>query len=214
MSAAVHEDVSALTVVGSEDFTPMQAFFFRVGIGGVSCDDVPSLLAIQGPRNTAIDIQVDRVNVRVTSTIILQTLPPGDDGNDILQLITVSGLAFINPGTGEQVIVPPGYKTTIRLEANPENLGNEGDTDDKITVGTWSTPVPLTQAELDQLKLLQSIPGNLLHYPITIPTLSQPSGEGSPSPTFYFVDQDALYEASVACQQGLLPPNICAYLGL
>ncbi len=212
--AAVADDVSALTVVGPADFTPMQAFFFRVGIGGVSCEDVPSLLAVQGPRDVAVDLSVDRVDVRVTSTIVLQTFPPGDVLGDTLQLTTVSGLAIINPDTPNQLIVPPGYKTFIHFSNNVQSLGIEGDADEKLTTGEWSTPVPLTQAELDQLKLLEDVPGNLLNYGITIPILTGGSSAGGVIPQLYFVDQGALDGARIACQQGLLAGDVCAYLGL
>lgn len=213
--AAVAEDVSALTEIGPDSLTPMQAFFFRVGIGGVSCDEVPSLLAVQGPRNVAIDIKVDRVDIRVTSTIVLQTFPPGNTLGDILQLSTISGLAIINPDTPQQIIVPPGYTIFIRFRSGPdESLGIEGDADEKFVDGDWYGLRPLTPEELASFGILEGVPGNLLHYDITIPTVLQASGEGNVIPQLYFTDQGALDGARIACAQGLLPVDVCQYLGI
>lgn len=213
-TSLIGEDVSSLTVLTPDSRTPMQAFFFRVGIGGVSCEDVPSLLAVQGPRNTAIDIEVDRINVRVTSTIVLQTFPPGDTVGDILQLSVISGLAIINPGQPNEFIIPAGYTAFIRLAPDLRNLGIEGDTDEKLTVGEWSAPRPLTPEELAQLDILEGVPGNLLHYPIDVPTSFRPSTVGSPTTELVFSDQGALDGARRACAAGLLASDVCATLGL
>jgi hypothetical protein len=213
-ASALSGDLSSLTVVGADSRTPMQAFFFRVGIGGVSCEEVPSLLAVQGPRDTAIEIEVNRVNVRVTSTIILQTFPPGDTLGDILQLSVISGLAYINPDTPEQVVVPPGFTTFISLAGELQDLGTEGDADEKVVTGEWAVPRPLTQEELARFRLLEQVPGNLLNYSITIPTVQLPSGIGSPEGRLIVVDQGALNGARRVCEAELLPEFICEYLGL
>lgn len=213
---AIAEDVSTLTEVGPNSKTPMQAFFFRVGIGGVSCDDVPSLLAVQGPHNIAVDITVNEVNVRVTSTIILQSIPPGDDIGDLLQLSTISGMAIINPDTAEQIFVPPGYTIFIRLKGgDPESLGIEGDADEKQIDGSWFGLRPLTPEELEQFGLLEDVPGNLLNYNIDIPTVTECSGMNDNCVSqLFFTDQGALDGARLLCDQGLLPLDVCQYLGL
>lgn len=214
-ASALSGDLSSLTVLTPDSRTPMQAFFFRVGIGGVSCEQVPSLLAVQGPRDTAIEIEVNRVNVRVTSTIILQTFPPGDGLGDWLQLSVISGVAYINPDTPEQVIVPVGYTTRIRLVGEPQNLGIEGDADEKVTEGAWETPRPLTAEELASFRILQQVPSNLLNYAFNIPII-QPGGSGLGEPLDQLIvfDRAALNSARRLCQAGLLPSDMCAYLGL
>ncbi len=212
---AVAEDVSSLTEVGPDSLTPMQAFFFRVGIGGVSCDEVPSVLAVQGPRNTAIDIRVNRVDVRVTSTIILQSLPPGDTLGDTLQLSTISGVAIINPDTNEQIFVPAGYTIFIHLKGgNLESLGIEGDADEREIDGEWYGLRPLTEEELAKLKLLEGVPDNLLNYPIDVPEIVQGSCFSGCEPTLYFQDPAALDGARLLCSQGLLSQDICQYLDI
>lgn len=214
-TSALSGDLSSLTVVTPDSRTPMQAFFFRVGIGGVSCEQVPSLLAVQGPRDTAIEIEVNRVNVRVTSTIILQTFPAGETIGDYLQLSVISGVAYINPDTPEQVIVPVGYTTRIRLVGEPQNLGIEGDADEKVTEGAWETPRPLTAEELASFRILQQVPSNLLNYPFNIPII-QPggSGLGEPLDVLIVFDRAALNGARLLCQAGVLPDVVCEYLRL
>jgi hypothetical protein len=212
--AAVAEDVGTLTVLTPDSLTPMQAFFFRVGIGGVSCDEVPSMLAVQGPRNVAIDIRVNEVNVRVTSTIVLQTFPPGDVVGDILQLSTISGLAIINPDTPQQIIVPPGYTIFIRFAAGVESLGIEGDADEKPLEGDWFGLRPLTPEELALLSILEGVPGNLLHYRITLPEILGASGVGNVISQLFFRDQGSLDGARRVCAAGLLPVEVCRFLGI
>ena len=211
---AIAEDAGSLTEVGPDSLTPMQAFFFRVGIGGVSCDEVPSLLAVQGPRDVAIDISVNEVNVRVTSTIILQTSPPGDVIGDTLQLSTISGMAILNADTPEQILVPPGYTIFIHLKPGVENLGIEGDLDDKAVEGDWFGLRPLTPEELAQFSILNNVPDNLLNYQINVPEPLQCSGVGACLAQLFFADQGALDGARRVCAAGLLPIDVCEYLGI
>lgn len=214
-AGAVSGDLSSLTVIGADSRTPMQAFFFRVGIGGVSCEEVPSLLAVQGPRDTAIEITVNRVNVRVTSTIILQTFPPGDTLGDILQLSVISGVAYINPDTPEEIIVPPGFTSFIRLAGEPQNLGIEGDADEKGVTGEWAEPRPLTAEELTSFRILQQVPSNLLNYALNIPIIrSGGSGIGGTFEELVVFDSAALNGARRLCDAGVLPDDVCVYLGL
>ncbi len=89
--------LSGLPTIGPDDMTPMQNFYFRTGIGGINCDQAPSLLFIQGPNNVAVDIKVFKQPVRIQSTIVLHSLPPGDQLGNQLELITLSGLATLYP---------------------------------------------------------------------------------------------------------------------
>lgn len=211
---AIAEDVSSLTVVGPGSLTPMQAFFFRVGIGGVSCDEVPSLLAVQGPRDVAIDITVNEVNVRVTSTIILETIPPGNVAGSVLKLSTISGMAILNADTPEQILVPPGYTIFIDLTTGVASLGIEGDEDDKPVVGDWYGMRPLTLDELQLYSILNNVPSNLLNYRIQVPESNDCSGVGGCQTSLFFPDQGSLSGARLACEAGVLPIDVCQYLGI
>ena len=207
-------DLSGLPTIGPNDNTPMQDFYMRVGIGGISCAEAPSLLYVQAPNNVPVDLTTFDHHIRIQSTVIMRTLPPGDQLGDRLELIVLSGLAIIHPDTPDQIIVPPGFSSTIRLCEVFSSLGIEGDADEKCTVGNWSQPRPLTQDELDGLKVVEKFPDNVVNYPVKIPIIITASSVGGVIPVLIFPDQHALDEARAACLRGELSPDICAYLGL
>lgn len=202
-----------LPVIMPDDFTPMQSFYFRVGIGGQPCTLAPSLLIIQGTPDIPVDIRLHDTNIRIESTIILRTLPPGDDLGDAVELITLFGMATIHPGQPNAIRVPPGYSSQVFL-GEFADLGIEGDEDEKTLVGSWSAPRALSQAELDQLDILGSLPPNILHYPFEIPSIIRPSGIGQVIARLIFRNPRALDVARRACERELLPEEICQYLGL
>lgn len=209
-------DFSGLPVIGVDDMTPMQNFYFRTGIGGTSCDEAPSLLFIQGPDNVAVDVEVFEQPVRIQSTIILRSLPPGDQLGNQLELIVLSGLAILYPDTPQQIIVPPGYKSIIPLCSEFASLGIEGDADEKAACGSWGTPIPLTSDELAELDPLEDLPGNVTNYDIEIPIVVTCSGNppGNCVSQLFFPNQAALNEAIAACEAGELSEEICQYLGV
>ena len=207
------ENLGDLPVITPDDHTPMQSFYFRVGIGGQSCALAPSLLIIQGPPDVPVDIRLHDTNIRIESTIVLRTLPPGDQLGDAVELITLFGMATIHPGQPDAIRVPPGFSSQVSL-GEFTSLGIEGDEDEKTLSGGWSDPRPLTQDEFDQLNILTNLPSNILHYPIEIPSIVRPSGIGQVIARLIFRNPRALAVARRACERDLLPENICQYLGL
>lgn len=206
--SAISGDLIGLTIIGPNSRTPMQAFFFRTGIGGVTCDQVPSLLAVQGPRNASVDITAQGVDIRIGSTIVLQTLPAGANPPTTLQITTVSGLAIINPDTPNAIYLPAGFTITVPLGP----VGADGFS--QIATGPWSAIRALTQPELALLALLINIPGNVLDYVLSLPTIVQASGVGGVVPQFVFADQNTRNILQNACNAGVLSPAVCAQLGL
>jgi len=91
-------DLSSLVTIGPDSMTPMQSFYFRTGINGTPCVQAPSLLYVQGPNNVPVDIQVFQKNVRIESTIIFRSLPPGDTLGTQLEIIVLSGLGKLFDG--------------------------------------------------------------------------------------------------------------------
>lgn len=193
-----------------DDRTPMQQFYVRTGIGGTPCAEAPSLLFIQGPNNAAADILVYDQPVRIQSTIVLRLTPAGD----VLELIVLSGIAILNAGTPNEIIVPPGFVTSIELGSDLMSLGIEGDADDQGTIGTWSLPRRLTIEELEELAPIEDIPGNLIHYEVNIPQIVMASGVGGATSILVFPDETALAEAEARCADGSLADDVCQYLGL
>ncbi len=141
-------DLDSLPVFANDSQTPMQAFYFRTGIGSPTCTKAPDVLVVQGPEKVAVDITANGANINIGSTIGLRSL----DGNQ-MQVFTISGEATING-----VKVPAGFTTTVQLSD-----------DGKSVIGEPSEPRPLTQEELDELNWLEGIPVDILNYPINIP---------------------------------------------
>ncbi len=166
-------DLDSLPVFANDSRTPMQAFYFKTGIGAPACNKSPDVLVVQGPDKVAVDINANGAAIRISSTIALRLI----DGNK-MQVITVHGQAKVNG-----VIIPIGYITTVQLSE-----------DGKSIVGQPSTPRLLTQEELDDLQWLEGIPVDVLNYPIIVPdeepksqvTIpvngSNSSGQGQPKP--------------------------------
>lgn len=131
--------------------TPMQAFYFRTAPGQTTCNQAPSVLAIQSPEGIKVDLTVNGANIRLGSLIVLRTLPPGN----IMQITVISGQVILNPGTPDEIIIPAGYTSTHCL-ADPDNLGIDGEPDNQ-PVGpdcTWTEPTPASpedQAEWESI---------------------------------------------------------------
>ncbi len=206
-------DLSALPVIGPNRFTPMQSFYFRVGIGGISCVDAPSLLFVQGPMDTPVDIAAHQEPIRIDGAAVLRTLPPGDELGDAMEVTTLFGLVRINPGTQNEIIIPPGYRAQVGFCPEFVSLGIEGDDDEKGICGDWSTPRPLTQAEIDELDIIEDFPENIINFDVDLPIITIPSGVGAPPAEFVFPDPRALARARELCQQGVLPQSVCQFLG-
>jgi hypothetical protein len=146
-------NLDSLPIMSSQSRTPMQAFTFRTGIGSTSCSEAPpSLLVVQGPENVKVDITANGADIHIGSTIALRLLA----GNKV-QLIVVSGHAEIG-----NLVIPAGFSVVAPLSDDGKSLA-----------GDWTDFSPLTQAELDELKGLENLPADLLHYPIVLPTIEE-----------------------------------------
>ncbi len=141
-------DITNLPVYSNESRTPMQAFYFKTGVGELTCNEAPSLLMVQGPEGAAVDITANGVNIRITSTIVLETV----DGN-LMKIMTVVGAAEV-----DGVSIPAGFQAEVPLD----DEGKEQD-------GNIKPPKPMNEDELELLKSLEGIPSGLLNYPIITP---------------------------------------------
>lgn len=184
LDAAV--DVAALPVITSETRTPMQAFQVTTGLNGANCNEAPDVLLIQGPENIKVDLSINGADIRIGSTIVIQSvqktfkellqdpalvkqfgssLTDKDVSDDlmcnVIQLMVVDGGAELNDGV---VKLPTGFT------ADSINCGGA----DRTTVFTipWAGTRLLTPEELAYLKPLEGLPPNILNYPIRIPSLA------------------------------------------
>jgi hypothetical protein len=155
-----------LPVITPQSRTPMQAFRFQTGIGGITCDDAPSLLVVQGPEDFEVDITANGLDVRIGSTILLGSLPGGG-----IQIMVIAGSAVLNPNSPNPITVLPGFSLTCPVTT----LLTDGNCD-------WDDPVPFDkalQSMLDNLDTLFTASSNLFHYTPPIPIVTCPSGIGS-----------------------------------
>lgn len=168
-------DTSTLPVLEGEQRTPMQAFTFTTGIGAASCQDAPDALLVQGPEGIEIDITANGADIRIGSTIMLQTIVERTDANGnpvrMLRLITISGAAYLG-----NLMVPAGFEIFAPVD-------EEGS-----VIGPWEEMQPLSPDELAALRWVSFIPENILNYPLDPPTqeeialfIRQVTGGGSVS---------------------------------
>lgn len=145
-------DLSTLPTIDREARTPMQAFYFRTGIGDPSCTTAPSLLVVQGPKDVKVNLSANGADVTIGSTIVLRSLE-----NGFVQLMVVDGEAQLG-----NIVVPQGFSVKAKLSE-----------DGKTVIGDWTDFSPLSPEELELLGTLEDLPPNLLHYPIQLPTLEE-----------------------------------------
>ncbi|MBZ0302887.1 MAG: hypothetical protein K8J31_24290 [Anaerolineae bacterium] len=188
-----------LPVITPESRTPMQAFHFQTGLGGVQCDEAPSLLLVQGPENIAVNITANGADIEIGSFIVLRTL-----GDDTMQIIVLSGGAKLNPHSTRPIYAPPGFTSLCPL--NSILRGN----------CSWTTPRVMFKTEQVLLLIINRIfqrAANLFHYIVHVPEVVCASGIGGVVCELEFPEPDlALSRAREQCGAGQLSPDICRVL--
>ncbi|MBC8170576.1 MAG: LysM peptidoglycan-binding domain-containing protein [Anaerolineae bacterium] len=111
-----------------------------------TCVEAPAALVIRTPEDKAnVQLNINGAKMSVSSTVILRTLPPGN----VMQLYTVEGNVVLEqPGGGSTITVSTG-QTTVRCLSEPDNIGFDGQSNDRIVTDScgWTTPVPVTLEE-------------------------------------------------------------------
>jgi SH3 domain-containing protein len=144
------EAADGLPLISEEPRTAMQAFHFSTGIGQPICEEAPALLVVQGPDNVKINITANGANIQLGSTIALFTK------GGKFKMITVDGKA-----EADGVVVPAGFGVEVGLD-------DKGDVD-----GNFGGFHVLTEDELNFLKILETIPPDVLNYPIKLPDIQK-----------------------------------------
>lgn len=173
------DDLIGLPVYTPRSYTPMQAFYFRTSFN-TECSQAPDAVVIQGPEDLSIDINANGADIRLGSTILMQTLPVDEAEQQRLRelygltsnvgslflLIVLDGEAIINPDSDNPIHVPAGYSTVACL-TTPENLGTDGLVNDSVILADcgFAPPTPLTPEEWNQFALLHNL---TLNYPIDL----------------------------------------------
>ncbi|GAB1420914.1 hypothetical protein MASR2M15_10420 [Anaerolineales bacterium] len=146
-------DLDALPVYTSTDFTPMQAFHLKTGLGSVSCEEAPeSALLIQGPDNFKVTIQANGANIELGSTILIRLNEGGQ-----MELIVIDGEVHVGP---PDTVITTGQKAVINLVEDEE--GN------LIVDGDWSEPEYIGELEKGAFCALDGLPTSLFNYPVNV----------------------------------------------
>ncbi len=191
-------DLSTLSVIGANTRTPMQAFYFRTGIAGTECSEAPTSLIVQGPQNLTVEINANGADIQLGSTIALSALDvdpvtlgylqelygevAGNTGK-LLKIVVIDGHAVLNPGTPDEVVLETG-ETTFRCLSDPENLGQDGEANDREVIDAcpWAPERAVTIEELEEFRDLEGFPLNYtIELPLELPTLT-PTASSTPRP--------------------------------
>jgi hypothetical protein len=165
---------------------PMQAFFFRSGIGDAPCAEAPeSGILIQTPEGAGtVTLSANEVDIQLGSTIYLQAQPGGD-----MVVSVIEGTAQIN-AQGTTVFAPAGTRVRIPitndLRANGAPIGPEAYDDAELA------PLPveilarevvvapaLTEAEIEALVGLVPLTGTWLATSVSTDCPDYPDFTGS-----------------------------------
>lgn len=195
-------NLSELSVIGEDNFTPMQSINITPDVPGSACGLVAGLF-VQGPDVVPVDIRVNGVDVRISSSVLFI---PHADGT--MSIYVISGLVTLFPNDPDlRVSIPPGFKTIINLS------------DFSFLVGANGVPyIMMTALEMDEINLYTTdTPENFLHYKAPLLRLVQPSGVGQALVLIQVEDRsnnNGLAAAFQACADGDIPADICAILGI
>lgn len=211
-------DLSGLSTIGPNTKTPMQAFYFRTGISGTDCANAPTSLIVQGPENLAIDINANGADIRLSSTIALSALDVdpvtlrylqetfGDVAgrtSKLLKIVVIDGHVVLNAGTDNEVVLETG-QTTYRCLSNPENLGMDGEANDREVIDAcpWAPEREVSAEELEEFRDIEGFPLNyVIELPLELPTLT-PTPTNTPRP-FVFVASPTPIPTSVPTETPL-----------
>lgn len=154
----LNADDGALPTISQFSRTPMQVFNFKTGQSKPECLLVPpSVLVVQSPKDTPIDITANGTDIRVGSVIFLRTLP-----DNSMEILTADGEALLNPDTPREITVPAGASVTV-----PAGGGS-----------TWTNWRLLSGTQWEQFDGLELIARNIWRYVFNIPIILRPSGIG------------------------------------
>lgn len=189
--------------IDPDSFTPMQSIYLTTGFEQAACDSAPkSMLYLQGPEETETQLRINGEDISFGSNILVQTLPPGN----LLQIVVLSGVAILNRGTSDQIILTSGFASQICLSLPAAN-GNR-------TRGIncrWTAPTRLSFGALEALytTLDGKVPQNLQYYRTYVPRLVCPSGVGQVQCRIRLAYARLITYMNKLCQHGLLSKNTC-----
>lgn len=196
-------NLNDLSVIGPGNFTPMQSVNLTRLEGDSACSDLTAGMLVQGPDPLPVDIRVNGVDVRITSSVLF--VP---QLNGTLEIWVISGAATIFPNdANRRVPIPPGFRAVIRLS------------DLSFVGGENGVPyLMMTDAEMAWLNFFTTdVPPIFMHYKPPLLRRIVPSGVGQPLILIEVVDRSTnigIRRARQLCADGDIPAAICAFLAL
>jgi hypothetical protein len=144
-------NLARLAVQDPNALGTMQSFYLQTGLTGTSCTEAPpSLLVVQAPQTTRVNLTVNGVALSIGSTVAFKA-----NVENGLQIGVIDGSAQTADGT----IVPAGFIITYDLDETGQNAQ-----------GRHTDLRPFNANELISWETLENIPASLLHYPIDMPS--------------------------------------------
>jgi hypothetical protein len=169
------DDISLLAIVDRlalplPPLNPMQAFYFKTGVGDAPCEGAPSSgILIQTPEGVGqISLTVNEVDIRLGSTAYLQTLDEGEMAVNVVEnQATVSA-------QGVTRFVPAGSRVRVPLDPNLAANGPPSEPEPYDDADLSALPVAhmpravgvaqaLTQDEIDARALTLPVSGDWLY---------------------------------------------------
>ncbi len=171
-------DLRALPVANLESQSPMQAFYFKTGLGIPTCQEAPNVLVLQGPEEARVRLSANGAEVELGSTAVLRSGedafsalsnspefgdlvssfdPVGDPTCLAMEMSLVEGDAIVNGEEAEHV--PLGHIT--RSVTCLDSAGAPAFT------SRWGAPQRLTDEEIAEMVFVETLP---LPRSVTLPT--------------------------------------------
>ena len=163
-------------------------------------------LVMQSPPDVEIRETINGADIRINGLVLLQAFP----GRGLMRLVTLSGIARVQAGTADELIIPAGYSAITCMDG-PFNYGADGTQNDYVVNGRceWHLSSPLTPGALAAFGVW-AISDDLLNYPATIPecTCDEQGCE--------YQDNNEAYATRlmVLCAQGYLSESVCRFVSL
>ncbi|MFZ4828397.1 MAG: Ig-like domain-containing protein [Phototrophicaceae bacterium] len=151
---------NSLSVLEDTPHTPMQAFYFETGIGNAACKEAPNTLVVQGPENLTVALDVNGMNVSLSSMLALQA--PANGETRFICVVGPCTLQVDNEPeqileTFEQVFCPHQSNAEVGVD---EGIGNN-------VVESCNPKEPIDPQDVIELIVLDEIYANvpeLLNY--------------------------------------------------
>jgi hypothetical protein len=205
-------ELDELPVLEAGQFSPMQSLYFRTRFEGSDCAFANSMLYVQAPHLIEVDLVINNVSIRVGSTITLRTIDHAD-GLRQMEIVSLYGLTYINPGAENEIILPPGFTLLINYDADLADAVIDAGGIDRTDPSVFGAPRLITFGQIDELEVLDPLPEGIVNYVAPPPIIITSSGIGGPIIELIFEDPVAVVGVEQLCQNGQLPPAICQFYG-